>query len=229
MLKTLCILITFLFSPALGATEPTVDAELQQSLAAFFAAKPTLHGASAELVNVQRWPNIQGKVRWSLPTLRFLPKRVSLIAEQGHGKHKRRWYVPVHVKWMKNVITLKHNVSARSMLDRSMLIKQRKNIAGLRGQVWSDAADVEGLQTLRSLQKGSVVVSSYVKRPPLIQRGDIVTILVEVAGIKVRAEGVALKSGRKGDRMLVKNIRSNQTVHSIVQDAHTVAVHIGGV
>ncbi|MDQ6977419.1 MAG: flagellar basal body P-ring formation chaperone FlgA, partial [Ghiorsea sp.] len=68
-----------------------------------------------------------------------------------------------------------------------------------------------------------------VKRPPLINRGDHVTILVEIAGIQVRAEGIALKSGSRGDRMLVQNIRSKQTLQSIVQDAHTVSIAVGGV
>lgn len=202
---------------------------LKTSLTAFFAAKPSAKGAVAELISVQHWPNIKGKVRWSLPNLRFLPKRLSLIAEQGQGKSLRRWYVAAQVKWMADVVTLKHDVSARTVLDKSMLIQKRKDIAGIRAQVWTDIADVEGLKSLRNIRKGSVIVSSQVKRPPLIKRGDVVTILVEVGGIKVRAEGVALKSGSRGDRMLVKNTRSKQTIQSIVEDAHTVSVHLGGV
>ena len=202
---------------------------LQASLAEFFAAQPMAHGAIAELVAVQRWPKVQGTVRWSLPKLRYLPKRVSLIAEQGQGKTLRRWYVAVSVKWMADVVTLNEDISARAVLVRSMLTKERKNIAGLRGDVWSELSDVEGLKSMRSMRRGEVVSSSKVQRPPLIQRGDHVTILVEVGGLKVRVEGKALKSGNRGDRMLVRNIRSKQMLQSTVKDAHTVAVFLGGV
>ncbi len=201
---------------------------LQQSLHAFFATKPQALGATAKLIKVQRWPDAKGNIRWSLPPLRFLPKRVSLIAEQGEGKHLRRWYVPVQVQWLRQVVTLKHDVSARTVLDKSMLKKAWKDIAGLRGQAWEDMQDVVGLKTLRNMRKGEVITSGMVKRPPMITRGDHVTIVVNTGGIMVRAEGIALKSGSRGDRMLVQNIRSKQTLQSIVRDKHTVFIPMGG-
>ncbi|HID36682.1 MAG TPA: flagellar basal body P-ring formation protein FlgA [Ghiorsea sp.] len=229
MTKVFLCLFLLLFSFQAYAAEKPVDKALKASLTAFFAAKPMVNNAKAELIGVQHWPNIQGEVRWSLPPLKHLPQRISLIAEQGHGKKLRRFYVPVLVKWMANVITLKQDISARTMLDRSMLSQTQTNIAGLRGRTWSNIADVVGLKSLRNLPKGSVVLSTQMQRPPLIQRGDLVTILVKVAGIQVRAAGIALRSGSRGDRMLVKNVRSKQTLQSIVQDKHTVTVFSGGV
>jgi len=213
---------------AAGAEQGT-NVALQASLEVFFAAKPSANGAVAELVAVKHWPKAKGAVRWSLPNLRFLPKRVSLIAEQGQGKTLRRWYVSTDVKWMADVITLKEDISARAVLDSSMLMKERTDIAGLRGQSWQRASDVVGLKSLRSLRRGSVVLSSTFQRPPLMQRGDYVTILVEVGGLKIRVAGMALKSGNRGDRMLVQNVRSKQMLQSTVKDAHTVAVYLGGV
>jgi len=210
-------------------TQQTEQYALQHSLAAFFAAKPTHMGAVAVLESVTRLPKTTGEVRWSLPRLRMLSQRVSLIAEQGTGKSLRRWYVPVKLKWMAKVMTFKLDVSARAVLDRDMVVSAEKNIAGLRGQVWTSKQDVLGLKTLRAMRRGDVVLSTLVVRPPLIQRGDRVTILVNLQGLKVRAEGVALKSASRGERILVQNIRSRQTLQSIVQDAHTVAVHLGGV
>lgn len=232
MLRVIAILLVcFAASSAKAAnvSNKAVDSQLQSSLAAFFAAKPSAHGATAKLKSITHWPNIKGEARWSLPTLRFLPKRVSLIAEQGYGKSLRRWYVSANIKWMRQVVVLNKDISARSMLDKSMLTKKWKNIAGLRGQTWSNIHDVDGLRALRNMRRGDVVVSTIVKRPPLIKRGDRVTILVELGGIKVRAEGIALKSGSRGDRMLVQNINSKQTLHSIIKDAHTVSIPMGGV
>ncbi|MDQ7002199.1 MAG: flagellar basal body P-ring formation chaperone FlgA [Ghiorsea sp.] len=231
-MKTFATFFLILLLPqCLQAATPVpsgINTELQKSLTAFFAAQPKVNGAVAKLIKVQRWPDIKGSMRWSLPNLRFLPKRVSLIAEQGHGKTLRRWYVSTQVRWIRKVVTLKHDVSARTVLDRSMLQKEWKDIAGLRGQTWAAINDVLGLQTLRNMRRDDVIVSSVVKRPPLIKRGDHVTIVVKTAGIQVRAEGIALRSGSRGDRMLVQNIRSKQTLQSIVQDAHTVSISMGG-
>ncbi|MDQ6989850.1 MAG: flagellar basal body P-ring formation chaperone FlgA [Mariprofundaceae bacterium] len=199
------------------------------SLMAFFASQPMVHGAVATLDNITSLPHIQGKARWSLPPLRFLSKRVSLIAEQGQGKSLRRWYVPVTLNWMKEVVTLNQDISARAMLSKDMLSVEMKNVAGMRGSFWSAKGDVVGLKTLRALRRGDVLLSTKVVRPPLIQRGDPVTIVVNTGALKVRVAGVALKSANRGDRLLVQNVRSRQTLQSIVQDAHTVTVHLGGV
>jgi flagella basal body P-ring formation protein FlgA len=201
----------------------------EKSLAAFFATKPSAHGAVAELVAMPQLPKITGHIRWSLPRLHFLPHHISLIAETGQGKQLRRWYINTHVRWMANVVSLKQDISARTMLDKSMLTISHINIAGLRGQTWSSIADVVGLKSLRNLRKNDVVLSTQFKRPPLIKRGDVISILAEVSGIKVRAAGIALKSGNLGDHMLVKNIRSKQTLQSTVEGAHTVSVFAGGV
>jgi|GEM_PF-1938956 len=222
LIASLMVIISVMNATAAPAAQ--VDAELKASLAAFFAASPTAHGAKAELVSIKTWPNIKGPARWSLPNMRFLPARVSLIAEQGQGKSLRRWYVAAQVKWMATVVVLNQDVSARTMLDRSMMHSKTKDVAGLRGDAWQKVSDVIGMKTLRNMRSGEVIVSSLVKRPPLIKRGDSITILAEVGGISVRAEGIALKSGSRGDRLPVQNIRSKQTLHSIVRDAHTVSI-----
>ncbi len=226
MFSGLFCFLLLLQSPAFAQPAPNNDA--QASLAAFFAAKPTVHGVTAELVHMPTLPNIKGHIHWSLPKLHFLPRRVSLIAETGQGKQLRRWYINTEVRWMADVVRLKQDIPAQAILNKNMLTVSHAEVTGLRGQTWQNISDVIGLKSLRKLRKHQVVLSSAFKRPPLIQRGDSITILAEVAGIKVRAAGIALKSGRQGDRLLVKNIRSKQTLQSIIQDAHTVAVYSGG-
>jgi len=226
MLKTLVLLLLL---PSVLHAADAQQSDAEKSLAAFFATQPSAHGAIAKLVSMPKLPVVHGELHWSLPRLHFLPQRISLIAETGQGKQLRRWYINTHVRWMANVVSLKQDISARTMLDQSMLTITHTDIAGLRGQTWSSIADVVGLKSLRNLRKNQVVLSTQFKRPPLITRGDSVSILAEVSGIKVRAAGIALKSGSRGDRMLVKNIRSKQTLQSIVQDAHTVSVFTGGV
>ncbi len=212
----------------LALAQPVSDNNVRASLSAFFATRPTIHGATAELVRMPRLPHIKGHIRWSFPRLHILPRRVSLIAETGQGKQLRRWYINAEVRWMADVVCLKQDIPAQTILDKNMLTVARMEVTGLRGQTWQNITDAVGLKSLRDTRKHQVVVSTAFKRPPLIQRGDSVTILAEASGIKVRAAGIALKSGQRGERLLVQNVRSKQTLQSIVRDAHTVAVYVGG-
>lgn len=200
------------------------DAPLKASLDAFFAQGVHVSGATAELIDVQRWPNAKGRLIWHLPNLRKHPAQISLMASQGAGLHVRRWYVPVRVHWWADAVVVKDDTPARAMLTSPMLARKRVDIAGHAGRWWSDTRQLVGTRTTRPLRKGQAVFSSYVKRPPLIKRGDAVSMIAHIGGVLVSATGKALKSAGLGDTVRVQNTRSKQVVQATVIGAHTVRI-----
>ena len=215
------LMVIALFSPAslwAGA--------LEKSLHDFFNQGIHYQGAEAELVQVMRWPDVKGAVHWKLPRKNRHVAQLSLIAEQGKGRTVRRWYVPVQLRWWANVVTVRQELPIRSLLQTSMLKVARKNIAGHVGTFWSSKDALQGMRLTRPLHTNDVVFSHMVKRPPLIQRGDRITILAGNGSFSVRAEGKAMKAASMGERILVQNMRSKQRVQAIVVDAYTVQVRI---
>ncbi len=224
-LLVLCLLalLPALSLPAYASAEP--DTALQRSLTSFFKHGVVVRGASAELIRVERWPTATGAVRWSLPiSLHAHPRRFSLIAEQG-GK---RWYIPVRVRWWATAIVLNRAVSARSLLTLNMLKKTRSDIAGHSGQWIENANELVGMRLNRRMDKGDVVLSNFVKRPPLIKRGDLVQIILDLGHLHVRTEGKALRTASRGDRILVKNLRSHEIVQAIAENSGTVRIIMRG-
>ncbi|MDX8396551.1 MAG: flagellar basal body P-ring formation chaperone FlgA [Mariprofundaceae bacterium] len=201
---------------------------MKDSLHRFFAQGIHHQGATADLIEVVRWPDTTGVIKWRLPTLNRHSSRVALIAEQTNGSKMRRWYVPVRLRWWADVVGLKQDLANRTLLDASMLQVQKKDIAGHVGHWWTKISEVEGMRLTRPLHKGDVVYSAFVKRPPLIQRGDIVTIIAKYGNLSIRAEGRAMKAAGKGERLLVMNVRSKQRLQAVVLDAATVLVRSGG-
>jgi flagella basal body P-ring formation protein FlgA len=225
------MIFRFLFALTVVALLMPVSASanaMKDSLYALFAKGIHYQGATAELIEVGRWPETSEKVTWRLPRIRRHTARISLIAEQGSGRQMRRWYVPVRVHWWADTVVLKQEAPLRSRLLEDMLEVKRRDIAGHVGVWWSRPSELAGMQVTRPLHKGDVIYSSSVKQPPLIRRGDLVTIVARVGSISVRAEGKALKSGSRGDRLLVQNLRSKQMMQAIVMDANTVHVRTGG-
>jgi len=220
----LAMLLTVLILPVPASA--AADSGMQQSLSRFFDHGVALRGATAELIKVERWPDAKGAMRWSLPNVSFgHPSRLSMIAEQN-GK---RWYVPVRVHWWAKAVTINVSIPARSLLSKGMLKLIRTDIANHSGQWWNDASDVDGMRTTRPLHKGDVIFSSYVRRPPLIKRGDIVTIMLDTGSIRIRTEGKALRQASRGDRLLVQNMRSNETIQAIAEGRGLVRVNIQGI
>ncbi len=200
------------------------DEPMKASLDAFFAQGVHVSGATAELIGVQRWPDAKGRLNWHLPNLRKHPRQISLIATQGTGSHARRWYVPVRVHWWTDAVVVKNDTQTRAILTASMLEKIRADIAGHAGRWWNNTQQLAGTRTTRPLRKGQVVFSSYVKRPPLIKRGDEVAIIARLGGVRVSAMGKALKPAGLGDTLRVQNMRSRQIRQATVVGAHTVQV-----
>jgi len=201
---------------------------MKDSLHALFAKGIRHQGATAELIEVSRWPATTGNVVWRLPTLSRHTSRLSLIAEQGSGQQKKRWYVPVRVHWWADAVVVKQHAPARSLLLSDALEVKRVDVADHVGVWWAKTSSLNGMQVTRPLHQGDVVYSTSVKQPPLIKRGDVVTIVAHVGAISVHAEGKALKSGSRGDRLLVQNLRSKQMMQATVMDAQTVFVETGG-
>lgn len=201
---------------------------MKDSLHAFFAKGIRHQGATAEFIEVTRWPNTTGAVKWRLPQVKRHTARISLIAEQHDGQKIRRWYVPVRVHWWADTVVLKQEAPIRSLLLPDMLEVKRADVAGHIGLWWEKISDLAGMQVTRPMHKGDTVYSVSVKQPPMIKRGDIIAIIAQIGPISVRAEGKALKSGRRGDRLLVRNLRSKQMLQATIVDAHTVHVFTGG-
>ncbi|MDQ6973843.1 MAG: flagellar basal body P-ring formation chaperone FlgA [Mariprofundaceae bacterium] len=199
---------------------------LNESLQEFFKQGVVYDGAQASLIEVIREPNIQGKVRWILPPLRSHASRLSVIAEQGAGRRAQRWYVPIKVHWWANVVTVRQELPSRSLLQASMLQVERQDVAGHGGSFWTSKQALLGMRLTRPMHAHDVVFSNMVKRPPLLQRGDRVSIVAGNDFFSVRADGVVMRSGGLGDKVLVQNMRSKQRVQAIIVDAHTVKVHI---
>jgi len=227
--KRLLMLIVAMLLPILSL--PTFalaasDSAMQQSLQSFFNNGVVVRGASAELIRVERWPEATGEIRWSLPlSLRGHPKRFSLIAEQG-GK---RWYVPVRVHWWAMAVVMHKDIPARSLLIEGMLKRTRTDIAGHSGRWTRQKNDVVGMRLTRRMHKGDLLLSNHMKRPPLIQRGDLVTMIIDFGGLHVRTQGKAMRSASQGQRLMVKNLRSQQVVQTIVEGAGSVRVVFRGV
>ena len=84
--------------------------------------------------------------------------------------------------------------------------------------------EVIGKVPARVLKAGQVLRRNMVQMPVAVEVGTPVDILVDVNGIKVKAEGIALQKGRIGAYIRVKNARSGKFLRGKVIDAHTVQI-----
>ncbi len=87
------------------------------------------------------------------------------------------------------------------------------------------SADVlVGQAARRDLRARQPIFAYDVKKPVIVKKGELVTIVFALPGIELTAAGQALSDGGRGDVISVLNARSRRTIEARVLGAGTVSV-----
>ena len=86
------------------------------------------------------------------------------------------------------------------------------------------AEDLIGKAPRRSMRAGAPIRSSEVRRPVLVPRGGLVTIVLRMPDMILTAQGKALDEGSDGDTIRVTNTQSNTVIEAVVSGASIVSV-----
>ncbi|QGU88523.1 flagellar basal body P-ring formation chaperone FlgA [Erwinia sorbitola] len=112
---------------------------------------------------------------------------------------------------------------ARSTLARGKLLAasdvtiKKKNITGLRDGIIVNPDDAIGLTVKKRIRDMQPISPSMLDQPLMVERGQQVVMLAMQDGVQARMIGVAMKKGRKGDIIKVKNLTSERTVSAVVE------------
>lgn len=198
-----------------------------------------LHAASADISQTAKNKNWQG---YTVKMNIFIPSEVSRyklcqsgirVAAPAHGQRdisRLRYDIscPDGQGWEVSV-TAKPDIYlpvwvAKSTLERGKLVApddielKKKNISTAQGGYITDPDEIVGLTVKRRIRGLQVVIPSQLEQPILVTRGQQVLMIAEQDGIEARMPGEALKNGRKGELIKVKNLSSKRTVTAIVDD-----------
>lgn len=133
-------------------------------------------------------------------------------------------YVPVTVAIHLPVVITTANLERGHRLTPADLSLKSVDIATLRQGYFESANALLGYQLARNVTSGQVVTPYMAEAPTLVDRGDRVYILARVGALSVRTLGEALRDGRAGEQIPVRNLRSGETVHAYIKDRGVVEI-----
>ncbi|HLA40301.1 MAG TPA: flagellar basal body P-ring formation chaperone FlgA [Candidatus Glassbacteria bacterium] len=135
-----------------------------------------------------------------------------------------RFPVSIKVRLWRNVIIMKNSLSQGDIVSPDDISFAELELTGQHSEFITAADDAIGMRIKRPVQTGQALTESHVERPPLVERGDEVLLVVKYKGITIRCQGKAWQKGHKGDRILVRN-QYGKNLLGEVQDSHTVLVN----
>jgi flagella basal body P-ring formation protein FlgA len=107
-------------------------------------------------------------------------------------------------------------LSAGAIVGPDDVRTARIHVNTVLADVARDPAMVIGMQLKRQLQAGVPIAVSELMAPTQINRGEPVRLQLEVAGLSLTGQGVALESGATGELIRVRNVSSQAVLETEV-------------
>lgn len=128
------------------------------------------------------------------------------------------WTQTVAVKTAVNmpVVVAMQTLERGSIIAAQDVVLRVQDIAPLNGQFFTTSDEVLGQTVKRRISAAQIVNSAQLEQPIMVERGQSVLMVARQNGIEASTTGEAMKQGRKGDVIRVRNVSSQRTVDAIV-------------
>jgi flagella basal body P-ring formation protein FlgA len=123
-----------------------------------------------------------------------------------------------------SVVCTGRNLRKGEVIKERDLYLERKNISQLSAHILTDVSKAVGLMVKHNVKAGTCLKGWMVEKSPIVDRGDMVTIVAESGDLKVTVPGRILERGYLGELIRVQNAMSKKEIYAKVVDNSTVLV-----
>jgi flagella basal body P-ring formation protein FlgA len=120
------------------------------------------------------------------------------------------------------MVVANRQLLAGTVLTEEDLSLQQREVAQAAGLHVSAIEDVVGMKLRSMVRSGAPVKSNQLQKVPVINNGQLVTIVAESAGFRMTVTGRAKGSGGVGDIIKVENLNSRKQFPARIVDSTTV-------
>jgi len=127
-----------------------------------------------------------------------------------NGEQVRSLFYPVKINLLLEVLTANKDLNINSKIKRSDFEIKNQSISGDPEELikdWSEV-DINNVKLSRSIKKGEVLKSSYLKVPYAVKWGQKLNLQVKVNNIHVSTFVEAKERGKIGEIITVENLNS---------------------
>jgi flagella basal body P-ring formation protein FlgA len=114
------------------------------------------------------------------------------------------------------VVSTTKRLNRNDIITSDDIIAKRQDISMLGGGLIEDPKQAVGQKLKTSLPAGAILYTQTVDAPPLVKRGERVTIMAKSQAIQITAPGEARNSGALGETIRVKNLTSRREIQARV-------------
>ncbi|MEW6482726.1 MAG: flagellar basal body P-ring formation chaperone FlgA [bacterium] len=139
------------------------------------------------------------------------------------GKEEKRIKQSFRIRKFQDVFVAAKPLNTKDIITEDMIKKEEREITSISGYI-TENEKIVGKEVGRRIQEGGIILSHYIKEPPLIHFGDIVSLLKNGNGFSIKTKGMAISTGYKGKEISIRNLASNKIIKGFVVEKGTVEV-----
>jgi len=140
------------------------------------------------------------------------------------GNLEDRIRISGKVAVFENILCAVRDLPKEKQISKEDVYFARKNLFSLRGDVVLENRLAEGKILKKSVKKDDYIKFSSLEENPLIQKGDIVTLVAKSRNLLIVTTGISQEDGYADKLIKVENIGSGKIVRGIVKEGSTVEV-----
>lgn len=144
-------------------------------------------------------------------------KNVSLAILQ-EGREQGQVKMSGDLQLFGTVLSTTQRLNRNGIISSEDIAAKRQDISMLDTGLIHDPKKAIGQKLKLSLPAGAILYTQFLDAPPLINRGDRVTIMAKSQAIQITTPGEARNSGGLGEMVRVKNLTSRREIQARVLD-----------
>ena len=139
----------------------------------------------------------------------------------------RGWtaYLPVTLRRYARVAVAARDIAAGTPLAAADLAIEERELTRLGSAAVTDTAPLVGRSLTRAFPAGQPLLSSALRREPVVTPGEAVQVIVNGGGFTIRAEGIALDLAEAGQMVRVR-LDNGQRVQGTARAGHLVELQL---
>ncbi|OGR20684.1 MAG: flagella basal body P-ring formation protein FlgA [Desulfobacula sp. RIFOXYA12_FULL_46_16] len=178
--------------------------------------------------------NVRGLEPYPSGEIRFISGSEDMVDKNGklslfvdiviNGKKTDRVSVTGLVALHETVLLAKHAFEKGETLSKESVYTEKKNIFEL-GDGYIQSIDaIEGKQLASAVRQGECITASLVVSPPLVQKGDIVSLVAQNESLLIVTKGICKEDGFENDVIKIENLNSGKIIRGKIKDKSKVEV-----
>ena len=148
---------------------------------------------------------------------------LSVLFKVNRRLEKKIW-ATVNIEVLTEMVVTKRSLRRYHTITEDDIHLKKMDLSKVKSNAVTTYEEALGKRTKRAINTGEVLRTDHIELPPLVKRGDVVSIIAETDGLRITALGEVRKKGCRGERIKVLNLDSKKCIYAHVLDSNTVRV-----